>query len=276
MGSRVVEQVNPWGRQQGSEPQRSDLWVVDFRAALNGIHEVITEDLPPVQGYHVQSVSFPALTVKPETFRRDSRSYQMPGFDEPLDAIRMTFVLDVQDVEEGSHVYQFLDKWRRLVRAGRGAYGQEPEITLNANYRVDYAFNVYAILLAGGSATGATPSQTQTAVNTAPQSQSYLSKLFSTKRNTSSTTSYQPAENPQEALRQEQEAGRLAAAQNTRQPSGPTFDPGNNLQYSGFYILEKCWLSSFKFADLSYSENRLLTIEAQFYAENILDNASAK
>lgn len=281
MGSRVVEQVNPWGREKGEEPQRSDLWVVDFRSALSGIQEIIGAELPPVRSYHVQSVSLPALAVKADAVRRDSRSYQMPSFDEPLDAVRMVFVLDVQnDVDKGSHVYQFLDKWRRVVRAGRGALGTEPEITLDANYRINYAFNVYVILLAGGTLTGTTgsaaPSQVQAAANSPTASQSFYSRLFSTRRNSGSLTSYQQAQDHYEAARQEREAWLIAQNQNLAQPGNDGFLAENNLAYSGFYVLEKCWLSSFKFVDLSYGENKLLTIEAQFYVENILDKASVQ
>jgi hypothetical protein len=40
-----------------------------------------------------------------------------------------------------------LDVWRMAVRAGRGPMSSEFSITLDANYRIDYAFDVRLMLM---------------------------------------------------------------------------------------------------------------------------------
>jgi hypothetical protein len=168
--ARVIDQqTNPWGRQnQGIEPQRSDLWVVDLSAVVRGLKVALAGDseelsfgierpfLPTILGsYFAQSVTLPELKVRSEHIRRDSRPYQMPSWDEPCDAATMTFVLDCyrpggnNNNPYTSDIYQVLDIWRAVVRAGRDAMSSEFAITLNSDYTIGYAFNIYLKLLRG-------------------------------------------------------------------------------------------------------------------------------
>lgn len=161
MARIIYTQGNPWGRQfpsgaLGLEAQRNDLWLVGFEQASRGVQQVLTgkpaDDVQvvPVDGYYVQSVVLPELKLKPDVFRRDSRPYNMPSWDEPPDACRMTFIVDARSLDESSHIYQFLDRWRQVVRAGRGGLGNETNIVLDKNYRINYRYNVTVRLLKGG------------------------------------------------------------------------------------------------------------------------------
>lgn len=166
MARIIDDQVNVWGRQQGVEPQRSDLWVVDFTQALSGLASVAFDTnpqstnialpfVPPKLGtYFVSAVGLPELRVRSEVVRRDSRPYQMPSWDEPCDVVRMVFILDCFRPGKvfnpyRSDIYQMLDVWRAVVRAGRGSMSTEFAITLDNNYRIDYAYNVGVNLMRG-------------------------------------------------------------------------------------------------------------------------------
>ena len=142
------------------DAQRSDLWVVDFSTAITGLNGNFTERTlaPKLAAYTSRSVTLPELKTKSDQVRRDSRPYQMPSWDEPLDAIGMTFTLDSHKSTGdnadpySSDLYQLLTMWRVSVRAGRGAMSKETEVPqLNAKYRVDYAFDVGVRLLRGCS-----------------------------------------------------------------------------------------------------------------------------
>jgi hypothetical protein len=152
--ARIVQQKNPWAAQAGAggglDPQRSDLWTVDFKQVSDGLSVVLEQNVPGIPTYFAQSLNFPEPKVRGEMYRRDSRPYNMPGFDEPLDPVRMTFILESPGPGTSSRIYRFLDNWRQVVRAGRGAMSAAgASITLDENYRIDYAFNINVFLLAG-------------------------------------------------------------------------------------------------------------------------------
>jgi hypothetical protein len=166
MARVIANQRNIWGRQNGAEPQRADLWVVDFSLALQGLSGVVVNGTPMTPGstatpyvpprlatYHAASVALPELKIRPEQIKRDSRPYQVPSWDDPCEAVRINFILD--SFKPGgavvspyrSDIYQMLDVWRMVTRAGRGPMSKEFSITLDANYRIDYAFDVRLMLL---------------------------------------------------------------------------------------------------------------------------------
>lgn len=160
MGRIIEQQTNIWGAQGSkAEPQRSDLWVVDFSQAISGMNQQIREEQyalapldPTLEPYYAHSVHLPPLGVRPEEVRRDSRPYKMPGFDECLGDIRIGFILDSGVAATSSKVYKLLDTWRAFTRAGTGSLGNEDAIQqLNKNYRVDYAFDISLTLLRGNS-----------------------------------------------------------------------------------------------------------------------------
>jgi hypothetical protein len=237
--SRIFEQKNVWGSQGGLNPQRADLWFVDFTQVLRGINAqlpntdntmvvlplatlvspfYVTTALAPlgsrVEPYYVASVSLPSLGIKAEEIRRDSRPYMMPGFDDPLSEIKVVFILESPVSTKNSKIYQFLDTWRAFTRAGRGAMGNEKTVTLNSRFTVVFRFPVSITLLRG---------------NANPTIQT------------------------------------LAVA-NAQLPVS------NDVEDCGVWQLENMWLSRFRATDLDYSKgNEIVRIEATFYADNIRD-----
>lgn len=284
----VTDQKNLWGAQGGYEAQRKDLWIVDFRDALSQVSEQMDARLKPVPPYFVRTVSLPELRVKSDVFRRDSRPYHMPSWDDAMDAVRMTFVVDARSDKESSRIYRFLDAWRQLCRAGRGGMGGEPSIPLNRDYRIDYSFNLTLLLLKGGSLRTVdldVARDSSIVVGTALQSV-LSSGLFNT---VNLFNGQQLSRIPGEtdtafSTRQRQQQQLQAAKANLQKQADRLATTGstalkniiiaNDLQYSGLYVLEKAWLGGFKMGDLDYNDTGTFqTLEATFYVENVLDYA---
>ena len=210
----IEEQRNVWGSASpnGQDAQRSDLWVVDLRQVIDGINSVLSntfEQLEPVGSFYAQSVALPTLQVKADQVRRDSRPYNMPTWDEPPGETRLTFILDARVNARHSRIYTLLDRWRMLVRAGRGQMGTEAGVNLDEHYRITYAFALPIKLLRGSV--------------------------------------------PNVVI------------------ANIGWQPGNDLELSGEYLLEKAWLSSFKMGDLSYEGSKTVMLEATIFAENFAD-----
>ena len=257
--ARIIDnQLTQWGRTGGPEPQRTDLWVVDFKSVLVGLNKSATSGrntvspdigpsiptlvpyIPPkLSSYYAQSVTLPDLKVRSEPVRRDSRPYPMPSWDEPLEAITMTFILDCQgpgDVAKTPHtsdIYQMLDMWRSVVRAGRGSMSREYSIRLNESYSINYAFDVRVQMLKG----------------TTPQS---AIELMSSNEDTDPR--YMPM---------------LVGTGNFAEPNT---DLRAGLQFS----LVNCWLASFKLGELSYADAKVELLTAVFYADDILQANSSE
>ena len=154
---------NLWGSSSNAptgvlEPQRSDLWYVDFTTAIDGVSQFFDSVVNYIPPQMVQSVSLPENKIKVEPFRRDSIPYQMPSWDEPLDAVRMTFVLDT-NAASVSGIYQFLNNWLELCRAGRGfrssgydinSRGEDP-VLLDENFQSQYRFDCALYFLRGNN-----------------------------------------------------------------------------------------------------------------------------
>lgn len=235
--ARVIDnQTNIWGRQNGPDPQRSDLWVIDFNLALFGLGRVladantmtpdITASVPSkLASYFASAVAMPELKIRPEVVRRDSRPYQMPGMDEPLDPIRILFLLDcfkpggAFSTPYQSDIYRMLNAWRAVVRAGRGSMSSEFALALDDNFQIDYAFDVRVLFLRG---------------STKPT----LSKGGAITANQAISSSVM-----------------------------------NDLEISLQLRLVNCWLGSFKITELSYEGNKMAQIETTFYAEDIRQDA---
>ena len=246
----IKDILNHWGKQAGPNPQRSDLWQVDLTALIKGLNGVTgSNTLPQIPRYFSASISLPELKIKPEPIRRDSRSYNMPSWDEPLDSIRMTFVVDDGGSQSGigaqgsqSTIYTILDVWRAVVRAGRGELTSEQSIVLNANYRIDYAFPIYVYFLRGN-----TNQQTST---------SYSGPV------TGQGSSYGQTFEGSGAISEE------AATQRQIQASGG-YQNLSTLQLAATLRLDNAWLGGFKMGELNYEQAKVLTIEATVYADNI-------
>lgn len=295
----IVEQKNLWGR-AGSllDPQRIDLWQIGLSNVVNGINAVAVETrsvdpVPAVPAYFAMSVTLPELRVKPEMFRRDSRPYQMPAWDDPLDSIRMVFILDVGGEARASVIYRVLEAWRALVRAGRGSMTNgytglnrgspgRRLVRLNSDYRMDYAFNIPITLLKGAvpvvnstraaqeaAFSGlAVSQQVSTNYFNAQQRVSESLKLIGVSKLSGTTSQAQLSVDVQLA------ASRAAVFNSTAGSSTDDDDIiDNHLQISGSYLLTRCWLGGFKITELNYAQNGLVSIEATLYAEDILDEA---
>lgn len=279
MARIITEQKNRWGAartQKGLDPQRNDLWVVDFTAVVNNLNDQYEtnfgEQINPVPAYFAQTVALPELRVRSEAVRRNSRPFNMPSWDDPLDAVKITFLIENRTDAKSSHIYQMLDTWRLYVRAGRGAMGTEREVNLNADYRINFRFPIYLTLLRGASVPGS--GVTATAPAPAPPR---TTTIF----NTTATVGNPTAQQGETSLFLRRVAARLArdrAAQPTfatSQVGATPFILNNDLQLSGFYVLQNCWLGGFRIDPLTYTAAALATIEATFYAENLRDNQAA-
>lgn len=246
----LTDQRNPWGRAGGIEAQRSDLWQLVFDTVTQGINEqlqgvALHQALDTIARYFPCSIALPELRVRAEAVRRDSRSYFMPSWDEPLDAIRVSFVLDSPEVDQdGSNLMKTLAAWRTLTRAGRGAVDVESGLTLNADYRVDYAYNVRLALLRGGRVqkmaqfVSDRPSQ--------PPFTTGLPQLLSV------------TNSPQ---------GDLTARTAIRRQSSATVQDDFAIAQS--YVFTNCWLAGYKLTDLAYTGSDFVKVDCTFYADNI-------
>lgn len=150
----TLDQRNRWGSLNGFEPQRADLFYVDFTAAVSGIKKATGLSGIGMLPLLVRSFTPPELRTKSEPIRRNSIASNMPSWDDPLDAIKIVFILDNNRQANTSVVIQFLDAWLALSRAGRGdrttGYtGNQNWLLLNENFSVDFQFNVDVQLLAG-------------------------------------------------------------------------------------------------------------------------------
>jgi hypothetical protein len=285
--ARVIQnQRNPWGAQAGlggEEPQRSDLWVIDLSSPLRGISTQLDVNLSPIPSYFAQSVSIPELRVKADQFRRDSRPYNMPTFDDPPDAVKINFILDASEKGVASRIYALLDAWRSLVRAGRGAMSKEVTVVLNENYRIDFQFNINVMLLKGGNA-----KISQTAQNPVdPLVQAALqssgtpkrSNIFSLRRDNTNTLQQPSPLGPSQASSQAFLASVTASQASTGAAllianSTQLSSVDNDLQISGQYILQNAWLSAFRINDLNYANAAISVVEATFYVEDVYDQTN--
>jgi hypothetical protein len=261
--ARVIDnQANLWGRSYGAEAQRSDLWIVDFSTVLQLLNASIFQGdamskgvaqpfIPPkLATYHLQSVTLPDLKVRSEAIRRDSRPYQTPSWDEPLEAITFSFILDCWKAGKSyavdpyrSDIYQLLDVWRAIVRAGRGGMSGEYAITLDDNYRIDYKADVQLNLMRGVSPQVI---ELKNAVQLTLGAAAEVYGLTST-------------------------SGLDLAS--TLEASGNTIV--NDLAWSMKFKLINCWLASFKLSDLNYDAAQVVKLTATLYADDIQQQETA-
>ena len=205
-----------------------------------------------VESHYISSVKMPGVKVKAEEFKRDSRSYMMPGFDEPLSEIGVTFIMDSPVDSTTSKVYRFLETWRAFVRAGRGAMGNERSITqLGSNFRVNFRFPVVIALLRG---------------NASPKIAD-IANLSSEYYGTLDNLNAQLA-----GLSEEQKNAKIKQILGNGGVFVKDYPVDNSLEQCALFKVEGMWLSGFKLTDLDYSKgNDITRIEASFYADSITD-----
>ena len=271
----LADHKNLWGVTATHEPQRGDLWLVDLTDLVNGLNkQKLFEKLklaavPKLLPQFVQSVTFPELKVKPEVYRRDSVPFNMPSWDEPLDAVKISFLVDTYENSNQSMVVSTMQAWQAIVRAGRGSreglYNPSANwIPLNENYRYDYTFPIRIAQLRGG---------------TTEQGQLSIAKVE--QLNQSMVYRSQRESDFQDKLQGLISAGDVETAVTYLQVSNldakPNFQslekrPLENqpwLSVSGNWILKDCWLAGWKLSDHSYSDSKLATLEATIYAEDL-------
>ena len=249
---RVQDIKNMWGIKGGFDPQRSDLWQADLNAVVNGLNLNDSLDflemLPLLPKYFPCAMTLPELKMRPEVYRRDSRPYNMPGFDEPCDPVRLSFVVDAYSASfTGSVIYRILDVWRKLCRAGRGAFGSESSITLNAQYTIEFRYPIYLYFCRGASLPPAYATGRYTSV-TLPNRRTYQVTFDSPMSMQELQTQTQVLANRGELFANQTKSG---------------------LDATTILMLENAWLGGFKIADLSYDSARVLTVDATIYAENL-------
>jgi hypothetical protein len=274
----VKYQSNPWGAIAdggGEEAQRTDLWMVDLSSPIRGVQSQLNLVLPDIPSYFAQSVSFPELRVKADQFRRDSRPYNMPAFDDPPDPVKITFILDARGDDKSSRIYTVLDKWRAIVRAGRGGMSEELGVFLNNNYRIDFAFNINVFLLKGGSAKVISAAlSNQQLANQQAAAVTRQTNTFTLRRSFTSLSQFQTPTSNQQAQQQQAIVNQQAAAAAANAALLNTVDGdsiNNDLQIAGAYTLKNAWLGGFKISDLNYGPAQIATIDAQFYVEDVFD-----
>lgn len=273
----LADQKNLWGSTtttQGLEPQRSDLWIVDFTDVVKGLNaqnifgKLGLTEVPAFFTQFVQSVTLPELKMKSEVFRRDSVPFQMPSWDEPIDAIKIVFLLDAYGDVNDSKVLAVLKAWQALVRAGRGSRSglyANYFLPLNANFRYDYTFPVRVALLRGGSSSVAS----MTAEQKAQMNQQMIDQskyLEGIDELTQAQKLFQRTFSSPNALKWNAFSF-IKSAVKSALNSRPMAEV-STLEIASEYRLKSVWLGGWKLGDLSYGESKLLTVDATLYAES--------
>jgi hypothetical protein len=266
---RISNILNPWGKQSRTNLQRSDLWQVDLSAVTQGIRDAfersgLPAECPEIPPYFGASVNLPELKVTHSAVRRDSRSYLMPSWDEAVEAVRMTFRVDdgqfgtTDSNAIGSAICRVFEYWRRLVRAGRGAVGGEPQLALNTDYRFDYAFPVYLRLLRGYGEPQTDFSRMQLKPNQPPPAGFGAWRVGDVRVMLPDTNDQSAFEASVQKVKTIVESYSFAQS----------LEKG--MYVSGIYALENAWLSGFKLSDLNYDTSGHVTVEATVCCDNLL------
>lgn len=262
----TINQINLWGRQAdnglGLEPQRNDLYFVDFTTAVKYVSKAANVQLAPVIPQYVRSVTLPELRTKADPVRRDSIPYNMPSWDDPLDPIKLVFLLDTKDEDDNSNVINFLDAWLALTRAGRGerAKGYSPGnwLKLNSDFRVDFQFAVNIFLLRGAAFTVGNfqPIATDEEFKRA----AVLANAFYRNQQKRSGVIQQGQAPP----------AHLESSFETAQGLLPASEPSileQDMVGHSIWVMKQAWLAAYKLSDLTYTESGLVTVDATFYAD---------
>ena len=275
----LADHKNLWGATTtaGLEPQRSDLYLVDLTEVVKGLnaqklfHAFGLPDVPKFFPQFVQSITLPELKLKPEPYRRDSVPFNMPSWDDPLDPVKMTFLLDTYENPNQSMVLAVLQAWQAIVRAGRGSrsanYNLGPGIdwvALNSNFRYDYTFPIRVVQLRGSFAVKGTLSDEQVnQMNVQMANQSAFAAEF--QDSLQSTFAGAASGDFEAATGIYGQSGVYTPQQVETRP----LDRQPWLEVTNNWILKDCWLGGWKMSDHSYGESKLSTAEATIYAEDL-------
>lgn len=278
-------QRNLWGTTNAlREPQRTDLWYVDFTNALSQINSALRVsgitggiDLGSWQPQYARSISWPSTMVKAEAYLQDNIPIQQPAEDEPLGEIKISFIWDTAPQTNNSYITQFLQIWHDLVRAGRGARYQgfqgsdgssgetQSWIPLDDYFQINCNFDVAVVLLRGGSQKNmsSAPSASDTATIRALEADSRMrakvAKQISDAQKTGRTL----------------DSSIFNVSTNTSTIGTTDYFTTPNLEIAAAYRICRMWLAGYKLPDLDYEASKLGTIEATFYASAIIPLESA-
>lgn len=267
----TINQTNLWGKQAdsglGYEPQRNDLYFVDFASAVKNVAAATRLQLPPMPPQYVRSITMPELRTKADPIRRDSIAFNMPSWDDPLDPIKIVFLLDTNNLDDSSAVTKFLDAWLNLTRAGRGSRSQGYSalgdwLKLNSDYRVDFQFNVNLFLLRGanlnvGGFVNSGSDNDEFRRFTAQANAAY--RNLKKKSGLVQQGTPVPDPNPDNSF---ETAVTYAAAD-----QGAAVE--QDMVIHTTYVLKRAWLAAYKISDLTYTESALVTVDTTFYADTV-------
>lgn len=165
---------NLWGVEL--DPQRNDLWQLQLSQVVNYMNNVLsTADIGakgakfvamlPAEStavFYSTSVELPNQAITAQAVTRQTTPYAMPGVDEVLAPVRVTFLHDTNGGSyDGSTIYAILALWRALVRTGRGGVSAS-DMSIPLGSYIDpttrtrslsprYTFDVPVELYKGGS-----------------------------------------------------------------------------------------------------------------------------
>jgi len=267
----TVNQTNLWGKQAdsglGLEPQRNDLYWVDFTQAVKNVATVSRIQLAPIIPQYVRSITLPEVRTKADPIRHDSIPFQMPSWDDPLDPFKLVFILDTKAEDDQSNVIKFLDAWLSVTRAGRGTRsdGYSPLanwLKLNSEFRVDFQFNVNIFLLRGNDATGFIDNSAKVDAENAERLRRAQTLANITYRN----------RRRRSGLMQSGQQIPASLAPGVQSPTAYGSLQGSvveqNMVIHSTWQMKRAWLAAYKLSDLTYTDNALVTVDATFYADS--------
>jgi len=269
-------QINLWGKSatEGLDPHRVDLWYLDMKPVVDNINRLgLRYEIPPIFPQYAQSVTIPELKMKADPIRRGNVPFNMPSWDEPLDAMRITFLMPVNQnygISPTNDTLAFLTTWHELVRAGRGSrvhggltgwYAETLALRPKGSrtpygYPFRFNFEVYLLKPADVNDVNLTPQalavQNQQALVARQTQQRYAESLKGVDMASIEASSRERLEASVSAPRTLTSIASFGA-----------------LEQSMSYVVKQAWLAGFKVGDLTYKESGPLTCEATFYAESI-------
>lgn len=263
---------NLWGKaaDNGLEPQRSDLWMVSFDVAIKGIQAAYSSPevtTPTILPQYVRKVTLPENRLRTEAIRRGSIPFQTPSWDEPLDAVKVQFLLvqDSSDSEHESVTLSFLNQWLQLTRAGRGlrstqgpSYSQpeaQPLRELPGSpgklVMPDFEFDFDLMLLRGAIRATPFPSKVQVV-----QMRQEVARIMSERYQTTDKLKLGPAASESGA--------------NTPAQLDSLLIRGGELEIATHIIVKGAWLGGYQISELSYEGSGLTSVDATFYPGSLL------
>lgn len=254
----VDKQRNLWG--QTIDPHRVDLYYVDFDEARAGVEIETGKPSVPILPQHVQSITLPEIQkVRAEPIRRESIAYPMPSWDEALEPIVASFILD--DTTPNP-VITMLEQWGGLVRAGRGLrtasggfpLNQSLAIKLNANFRMEFRFNIYIFLLQGSQGQITARPQPTQSIAQSQVKRNFLQQLGDALKKKQVTPAQQ--QNP------------FSLPINSSALEPPPADDFSVLTVAKTWTA-RVWLSGYKVIDLNYGANGMVMVTATFQTEHL-------